>query len=107
MLATVQVREGQLDSLIDDLKSDHALTRHHARESLVAIGGPDVAEALVRAMERDPDEGVRWLAADALAGLHEEGLAPVMEALEDIEPAIVVPPVAQTALKVLNEHDRR
>jgi HEAT repeat protein len=173
MLATVQVREGPLDSLIDDLKSDHALTRYRARESLVAIGvpavpplvallsdsntltrweavktlgkigGPDVAEALVRTMEHDPDEGVRWLAADGLAGLHEEGLAsllqmlmhhsdsvwlrdsahhvlrkfshtklaktvaPVLEALEGIEPAIVVPPVAQTALKVLNEHDRR
>jgi HEAT repeat protein len=173
LLATREVREGQLDSLIGDLKSHHALTRHHARESLVAIGapaapslvtlladsdtltrweavktlgeigGPDVAEALVRAMENDPDEGVRWLAADRLAGLHEEGLAPllqnlmhhsdsvwlrdsahhvlrkfshtklaktvapVLEALEGIEPAIVVPPVAQAALKVLNEHDRR
>jgi len=173
LLATRQIREGQLDSLIDDLKSHHALTRHHARESLVAIGAPavpplvalladsdtltrweavktlgeigrpDVAEALVRAMENDPDEGVRWLAADRLAGLYEEGLAPLLqdlmhhsdsvwlrdsahhalsklshtkldklvapmlEALEGIEPAIVVPPVAQTVLKALKEHDRR
>ena len=172
MLATDPVRQGQLDSLIDDLKSDHALTRHHARGSLVAIGvpavpslvallsdsntltrweavktleeigGPDVAEALVRTMEHDPDEGVRWLAADGLAGLHEEGLAsllqmlmhhsdsvwlrdsahhvlrklshtkldklaaPVLEALDGIEPAIIVPPVAQNTLKALNERDR-
>jgi HEAT repeat protein len=173
MLATVQNHERQLDSLIDDLKSDHALTRRYARESLVAIGmpavpplmallsdsntltrweavktlgeigGPDVAEALVRMMESDQDEGVRWLASDGLAGLQEEGLvpllealihhsdsvwlrdsahhalrkllhtklaklvAPVLEALEGIEPAIVVPPVAQNALKALKEHDRR
>ena len=173
VLATVQVHEGQLDSLIDDLKSEHASTRRHARESLVAIGvpampplmallsdsntltrweavktlgeigGAGVAEALVHTMEHDQDEGVRWLAAEGLAGLHEAGLAPllevlmhhsdsvwlrdsahhalrklshaklgkmvapVLEALEGIEPAIVVPPVAQNALKALKEHDRR
>jgi len=173
MLTTAQIHERQLDSLIDDLKRDHALTRRHARAaltkmgasavaSLIAllsdsdaltrweavktlgeIGEPDVAEALVRTMEHDQDEGVRWLAADGLARLDEEGLAPllemlmhhsdsvwlrdsahhvlrklshtkldkmvapVLEALEGIEPAIVVPPVAQNALKALNEHDRR
>ena len=172
MLATTQVRGEQLDSLIDDLKSDHALTRHHARTALIEIGvpavapltallsgsdtltrweavkalgnigGAGVAEVLVHTMEYDQDEGVRWLAANGLAGLYEEGLAPllemlihhsdsvwlrdsahhvlrklshtkldkivapVLEALEGIEPAIVLPPVAQNALKALYEHDR-
>ena len=173
MSTTAQIYNAQLDSLIDDLKSDHALTRRHARAALIEtgapavaslvallsdsgaltrweavktlgeIGGPDVAEALVRTMEHDQDEGVRWLAADGLAELYEEGLAPllemlihhsdcvwlrdsahhvlrklshtrldklvapVLEALEGIEPAIVLPPIAQNALKALNEHDRR
>ena len=78
-----------------------------ALRTLMLSGGAGVAEVLVHTMEHDPDEGVRWLAADGLAGLHEEGLAPVLEALEGIEPAIVVPPVARTALKALKEHDRR
>ena len=34
-------------------------------------------------------------------------VAPVLEALEGIESAIVVPPAAQNALKAVNEHDRR
>ena len=98
-------------ALIAALASDDGSARHHARESLVALGKPAVrclmealrdpgehvrweaakalseirdktsAAALVTALE-DPSFGIRWLAAEGLVGLRMYTLPPLLRALE-------------------------
>jgi HEAT repeat protein len=99
-----------VDGLIAALRTSRPVDRTHAREGLVAIGGPAVdplirlledsrphvrweavkalgsigdraaAPSLVGALE-DEDDGIRWLAARGLIALGREALPPLLSAL--------------------------
>jgi HEAT repeat protein len=124
-----------IESLIADLVGDHAPTRHEARLSRVAIGqpavlqliaflsnpnemarweavrtmgeigGPEVSPALVRVLENDEDEGIRWLAAKGLIGLGCEGLPPLLQALVHHSDSVWLREGAHHVLRALAEHD--
>ena len=106
------LNETSIESLIEMLKSNDGLARQHARHALVKIGEPSLdalikafeirkeplhwevakaltrigtpkaAGALVNALD-DKDFSVRWMAAEGLIHLAEEGLVPLLEALRD------------------------
>jgi hypothetical protein len=103
-------REARIPSLVADLASPDPAVRTKAREALVAIGKPVVpsliqllshrkphvrweaakalcgiadplaASALVNALD-DRDGDVRWLAAEGVAALGQDGLQPLLAAL--------------------------
>jgi HEAT repeat protein len=103
-------REDHIPSLVAELASPNPASRTKARKALVAIGKPTVpslisllahrkphvrweaakalcgiadpiaAFALVNALD-DRDGDVRWLAAEGLAALGQEGLQPLLAAL--------------------------
>ena len=105
--------ETDVSALIAELADKNGAVRHRARERLIALGGPaiellldllthhkshlrwEAAKALggigdprtaadmVRVMEEDEDEDVRWLAAEALIALGWNGLRPLLDALVD------------------------
>jgi HEAT repeat protein len=103
-------RTTRIPFLVDDLAGRDPVVREKARASLVAIGKPAVpaliqllahrrphvrweaakalcgiadplaATALVNALD-DPNDDVRWLAAEGLIALRREGLQPLLAAL--------------------------
>jgi hypothetical protein len=106
----VDAARGRIESLVADLTSPKPAMRMNAREALVAMGKPVVpslirllshpkpharweaaktlcgiaepiaACALIRALD-DRDGDVRWLAAEGLAALGQDGLQPLLAAL--------------------------
>ena len=106
-------REGEIAKLLVALADKDGDVRRHARERLVTLGGPAVelllellthhkahirweaakalggirdprsATELLKALEEDEDEDVRWLAAEGLIALGWHGLRPLLEALAD------------------------
>lgn len=55
--------------------------RWEITRTLVEIRDPRTADRLVQILIDDPDPGIRWLAAEGLAGIGEASLRPLLEAL--------------------------
>ena len=67
--------------LVELLGHHKPLLRWEATKALSAIGDPRTAADLVRLLEEDEDEDVRWLAAEGLIALGWAGLQPLLTAL--------------------------
>jgi hypothetical protein len=67
-------------ALIEALRSNNTQTRWEATKALGEINAPGVASALVGRLH-DDDDGVRWVAADALIAYGKDGLKPVLHEL--------------------------
>lgn len=72
---------------------------------LIALGRGGLAPLLRALIERAPSRRLRQGAHHVLYGLCSRGwaeqIAPVLSALEDVEPAATVPPAARTVLETL------
>jgi HEAT repeat protein len=78
--ALVAVGRPAIGPLIRLVEARHPHVRWEAVKGLGAVGDPEAAPALVKALE-DDDEGVRWLAAKGLIDLRRNGLQPLLAAL--------------------------
>jgi len=79
---TKSPKMGDIHTLIAALANDDPVERHHARETLVAIGRPAV-KPLVKLLS-DHRSHVRWEAAKALGSIGDPAAAPALvNALDD------------------------
>ncbi len=69
--------------LVELLCHRKVLLRWEAAKALSGIGDPRTAADLVRVLEEDEDEDVRWLAAEGLIALGWDGVRPLLAALAD------------------------
>jgi HEAT repeat protein len=76
----VEIGEAAVPGLDKVLANGNRQTRWEAAKALAEIRSPASAPALVQALQ-DEDAGVRWAAMDALIGLDQAGLKPLLEAL--------------------------
>ena len=67
--------------LVEVLKDRNDLARLEATKALAEIGDSEAAPALVKTLE-DEEFGIRWTAAEGLAGMRIEGLRALFLALE-------------------------
>jgi hypothetical protein len=92
-------------SLVLALEDREFSVRWLAAEGLVAIGHRSIVPVLEALVERGGHQWLREGAHHVLKSLSKRGsheaLAPVLAALDGVEPALVVPPAAKTALKTL------
>ena len=77
----VVLGERAITPLIATLTNPNPHIRWDAITALNEIGGPEVARVLVQTLANDPDGGIRWLAAEGLINMKQEGLLPVLQAL--------------------------
>jgi HEAT repeat protein len=70
-----------INPLVAALDNPNPHVRWDAVTALEQIGGPDVIPALVRTLAHDPDGGIRWLAAEGLINMRQEGLQPLLQVL--------------------------
>ena len=91
--------------LVAALEDRDFSVRWLAAEGLVAIGHRSLEPLLAALVERGDHQWLREGAHHALKALSKRGsceaLAPVLAALEGVEPELVVPPAAKEALKAL------
>ena len=95
-------------ALIDILGQDELFgIRWLAAEGLIALGLDGLAPLLEALIQRSDSTWLREGAHHVLRTLAQRGLyaqvAPVLTALEDIEPAVEVPPAARAALDALSQ----
>ena len=69
--------------LVELLSHRKVHLRWEAAKALSGIGDPRTATDLVRVLEEDEDEDVRWLAAEGLIALGWDGVRPLLRALAD------------------------
>jgi HEAT repeat protein len=79
-LALTDIGKPAVPGLLIVLGSPNPDIRWEAAKALGEIGDPSAALALVHALE-DRTFGVRWLAAEALIGLHQDAVIPLLQAL--------------------------
>jgi HEAT repeat protein len=73
--------ERAITPLIATLTNPNPHIRWDAITALNEIGGPEVVRVLVQTLANDPDGGIRWLAAEGLINMNQEGLLSVLRAL--------------------------
>jgi HEAT repeat protein len=78
--------------------------RWEAAKVLSELEDPEAAPVLVNALE-DDSFGIRWLAAEGLISLGQDGLAPILEALVQRSDSAVLREGAHHVLRMLNEGD--
>ena len=97
-------------ALVLALEDREFSVRWLAAEGLAAIGQRSLPPLLEALVERGDHQWLRRGAHHALKALSKRGLPEpvtlVLDALESVEPELVVPPAAQTALKALRDQHR-
>jgi HEAT repeat protein len=78
--ALVAIGAQAVPSLIQLLAHRRRHVRWEAAKALCGIADPIAATAMVNALD-DPDDDVRWVAAEGLTALGREGLLPLLAAL--------------------------
>jgi len=87
------------------LESTIAGVRSHAAWQLGRSGDTDAVPALIRALQSDENEDVRWTAAWALAELGDARAIPALEAASEADASDEVRSRAQEALRTLKGED--
>ena len=83
------------------LESSLAGVRSHATWQLGRLGDASAVPALIRLLQSDENEDVRWTAAWALAELGDEAAIPALEATSETDESDEVRSRAWQALRVL------
>jgi HEAT repeat protein len=83
------------------LESSIAGVRSHAAWQLGRMGDASAAPALIRLLQSDDNEDVRWTAAWALAELGEEAAIPALETASETDESGEVRSRAWEAVRVL------
>jgi HEAT repeat protein len=88
------------------LESSLAGLRSHAAWQLGRLGDTSVVPALIRLLQSDENEDVRWTAAWALAALGDEAAIPALEAASEVDESDEVRSRAWEALRLLRGEGR-
>jgi len=83
------------------LESSLAGVRSHAAWQLGRLGDTSAVQALIKALQTDENEDVRWTAAWALAELGDAAAIPALEAASEMDESDEVRSRAWEALQVL------
>ena len=81
-IALVRIGEPAVDALITVLNRRKGYTHWEAAKALSQIGSPKATQTLIHAL-KDDEFSIRWLAAEGLIAVGQDGVVPLLETLRD------------------------
>ncbi|MCO6435792.1 MAG: HEAT repeat domain-containing protein [Phycisphaerae bacterium] len=100
----VGLGQAAVGPVVEALSSEHSLVRWEAAKTFTELHAPAAAPALARTLgDEDPD--VRWVAAEAMIGLGEAALRPILRTLMVSAESAELRDGAHHVLRVLNRNE--